>query len=355
MSDKTLGAWGGDRAALEGAPVSGRGHDADAPDAVRFGRSVLSLIRRRERNANATFEREAVFVLVPRAGFETLPDGCRRAPLLHNGHNEITGQIHFVNPASNGHSLDCSGDAAAMFAMVTSSGYGAHPTLVYSPKKGTSTMSWFPKGVDDAANVELWEVAETDPTAEQITQVINAVHKGELITPDQTQPAFRMWESAPQGRAKEDAEARVQHIVRMALLGAFRHCSVRPEQPGKDGRTDLEIVQDQDRSPEQVVHHAVLELKVLREYGSTGDKYSDAKIATHMNDGLEQAYSYGKLRSFRLSMLCCFDMRAANDGPDKVFAPLTVKATALGVQLRHWFLYRSSEHRRECLVAAALA
>lgn len=355
MLDSKLGAWGADRQALERTPLTGRGNDADAPDTLRFGRNVLQLAARRERSADAAYDRPAAFVLVPRDGFERLPAGTVRTPLLHTGQNDITGHVHFVNAGANGHSLAYAGDAAALFDALAVVGYDGLPTLVYSPKKGASVLSWYPNGTADGANVEVWPVNEIEPTVERITAVVDAVHRGELMTPDQAQPPQRVWEKAEQGHARSDAEARVQHIVRMALLGAFRHCSIRSEQPGKDGRTDLEIVEDQDRLPEQVVHHAVLELKVLREFGSTGDKRSDKQIAEHMEDGLNQAYNYGKRRSFRTSMLCCFDMRATNAGANAVLAPLVANAAKLGVHLRHWFLYRSSGHWRACAVVQALA
>jgi hypothetical protein len=355
MSDSKLGAWGADRQALERALLTGRGNDADAPDTVRFGRNVLQLAARRERSPDAAYDRPAAFVLVSRDGFEHLPAGTDRAPLLHTGQSDITGYVHFVNAGANGYSLAYAGDAAALFDAIDAAGYAGQPTLVYSPMKGASVLSWYPNGTADGANVDMWPVNVIEPTVEIITAVVDAVHRGELMTPDQTQPSQRVWEKAEQGHARRDAEARVQHIIRMALLGAFRHCSIRSEQPGKDGRTDLEIVEDQDRVPEQVVHHAVLELKVLREFGSTGDKHSDKQIAEHMEDGLTQAYSYGKHRSFRTSMLCCFDMRATNAGANAVLAPLAISAARLSVHLRHWFLYRSSDHLRHCAVAQALA
>lgn len=355
MADSKLGAWGADRDTLERTPLTGRGNDADAPDAIRFGRNVMQLVIRRERSKDAAYDRPAAFIFLARDGFEKLPAGTIRAPLLHNGQREITGHIHFVNAGANGHSLAYAGGDEGLFDALANTGYESHPTLVYSPKKGASVLSWYPKGAADGASVEVWSINEVEPTVDKITEVIDAVHRGELITPDQAPRSEQVWEKAEHGFAREDAEAHVQRAVRLALLGAFRHCSVRSEQPGKDGRTDLEIVDDMDRPPEQVVHHAVLELKVLRQYGVRGSTYSDKDIAGHMEDGLNQAYAYGNRRSFRASLLCCFDMRSTNAGVTAVMAPLAENAVKLGVHLRHWFLYRSSENWRSCAVAQALA
>ncbi len=352
MADKGLGAWDAERTALEIAPLTGRGSDADAPDPVRFGRAVMQLVARREQQADAEYDRPAAFVLVPRDWQRPL--GTIRRPLLHNGHQPLTGQIHFVNLVPNGHSLAYSGDTGDLFETLTTVGVQTLPTLVYSPKQGTSTISWFPGGIEAEDNVELWSVVDDQPVVARITEVIDRAHSGELITPDQTKKSLHLWQDAAKGWAHDEAEARVQHMVRLALIGAFRRCTIRGEQSGKDGRTDLEIVEDQESPKNQVVNHAILELKVLREMGSKGNKYTDTQIATHMHDGLEQAHHYGTRRNFREQMLCCFDMRSANSGEEKVMAPLDVEAKKLKVDLRYWFLYRSSDHWRKCAVAGAL-
>lgn len=354
MADNKLGAWDAERSALETAPLSGRGSDADAPDLVRFGRAVMQLVARRERQADAEYDHPSAFVHVPRDRDWQRPKGTTRCPLLHTGHQCLTGQIHFVNLVPNGHSLAYSGDAGDLFDALGTAGVQAFPTLVYSPKRGSSTLSWYPDGIEAEENVELWSVVADQPTAALITEVIDGVYKGELVTPDQMQEWESPWQDATKGWAHKKAEARVQSKVKTALHGAFRLCTIRSEQPGKDGRTDLEIVEERGDLPNHSVNHAVLELKVLREKGSTGTDYTDAQIATHMHDGLEQAHHYGSRRHFHEKMLCCFDMRATNDGEAKVMAPLDAEAKELRVELRYWFLYRSSDHWRKCAVAQAL-
>src|SRR5699024_5818653 len=114
--------------------------------------------------------------------------------------------------------------------------------------------------------------------------------------------------------------------------GRFRRCQVRSEQPGKGGRTDLEIVSERGATAAgHVIHHAVLELKVLRERGSTGSQYTHRQIEKHIRDGLEQANTYGLKRNMREKVLCCFDMRAHDRGDSEVFAHIADDATRLQV------------------------
>jgi hypothetical protein len=180
------------------------------------------------------------------------------------------------------------------------------------------------------------------------------VYDGHLIPPDQIVVDEQVWHDAAKGWAHKRAEARVQNAVRIGLLVRFpQPYRIQAEQPGKDGRTDIEILEEMQDRPD-VTCHAVLELKVLREFGSTGNRVSEEFNADHLNGGVEQAYSYGEGRNFKERMLCCFDMRGANAGAITVFAQLKSKADSLGVHLRHWYLYRSSAHYRSCLAANAL-
>ncbi|WP_201313203.1 hypothetical protein [Dyella sp. EPa41] len=355
MADHDLGAWGNQRNTLEQAALTGRGSDADAPDSVRFGRAVAQLVALREAQNDAEFDQPAAFVFAPGEWQEQyLPKAAIRQPLLNTGHHTLTGRVHFVNKVANGHSLPYVGADAELFDTIKNANADTLPTLIYSPKKGFSTLSWYPAGIADEENTEIWHVADDIVTPEKITEAIDRAYKGELITPDQS-ATLPLWVDAKKGWAQENAEARVQHSLRMTLIGAFRLCTIRSEQPGKDGRTDIEIVADQGRPANKVVHHAVLELKVLREKGSTGGTYSEKDIKEHIRSGLQQAHTYGEHRNFLERMLCCFDMRADDVGEENVFAELKDDAAKLGVLLRHWYLYRSSDHRRDCEVGKTLA
>lgn len=348
-----LGAWQGDEARLAQARVSGRGSDSDLPDETRFGRAVTQLVLRRERLPEAEFDRPAAFVLTPPAWREGHAEVSKRNPMLHTGNKRLTGQIHLVSALMTGSSREFAGDDAALFDDLESIEVGSLPTLVYMPSKGYSKLTYYPSGTINEEDHELWEMAQEAPTTDSITAVIDRVHSQELVTPDQS-TAFPLWEDAPKGWAHKEAEARVQHAVKCGLAGAFRTCSIRAEQAAKVGRTDLEIVEDEDRPFDQIIHHAVLELKVLREKGSGGSSYSPKTIAEHIQDGLEQAHAYGVKKSMREKLLCCFDMRSSDAGGVAVFAPLKAKAEQLEVHLRLWFLERASKNMRSAMSNAAI-
>lgn len=346
-----LGAWSGEEAALAAAEVTGRGGDADLPDEQRFPREVAQLLARRERRHDAEFDQPAAFVLTPAAVFESLDAAWTRNRLLRTGNRRVTGQIHAVSSSLSGSSLNVTGGDDALFEALEAQGLAELPTIVYTPKRGYSTISLYPRGVAQEDNCDTRELDDEAPSLEAILEAIDRAYEQELITPDQMRKRS-LWEDAPRFWAVEEAEFRVQDVVRFVLLGRFLRCQVRPEQPGKEGRTDLEIVSERGTAAGHVIHHAVLEMKVLREKGSTGRKYSDADIEKHIRDGLEQANAYGLKRNMREKILCCFDMRATDRGDGAVFAHIADDAVRLKVALCRWFLYHSSDAYRAVLATA---
>lgn len=357
MSDKALdtGAWAGDIDELLSALLSGQGSDTDLPDPVRFRLAVQRMILRREKLDECEYDRTAAMVLVPATFFESPPAGSVRCPLLHTGHHTLTGHMHFLGVSAGGRSLAYEGDDGGLFDSLAAVQAEGLPTLVYSPKAGGQSMlSWYPEGTGKLDKVTSIPVRFDEPTSDLIAQAINGVYFGHLITPDMVPNHLSPWANPGQGQAAENAEAQVQHAVKIGLHGRWPLCRIVAEIPGKDGRTDIEIIGEFGRPAGEVTHYAVLELKVLREKGSTGNVYSTKQIATHIDEGLDQAYTYGGGRNFIDRMLCLFDMRAANGGPDLVLNPIRPKAKTLGVDVRYWFLYRSSKILRACVVGKTL-
>ncbi len=98
--------------------------------------------------------------------------------------------------------------------------------------------------------------------------------------------------------------------------------------------------------PKGYVRHALLELKVLRSYGSGGAKVSERDIRAAVREGLEQAASYGDELSVEARGLFCFDMRTVFGGRN-CFKPVTKKAKELKVALYAWHLFASAKSYRE--------
>lgn len=349
------GAWAGDESKIKEASLTGRGADTDVPEPLRFLVEVRRMVLAREREPDAEFDRSAAMVLVPASFYESAPPGLVRR-FLSCGNYRLTGQVHYIGVASTGKSRDYVGDDGALVDALEADYADALPTVIYLPKAGgRSKLVWYPDGMAQADKKKTYLAKAEAPTPELIEEVIDSVYHGELKTPDQVSPDFSPWKNPAKGWAAKNAEERVQYAVRLGLHGRFgSHCRVKAEQPGKDGRTDIEIIGDFALAQGKQTNFAVLEMKVLRERGSTGTLRSPAQIEKHVIDGLKQASTYGDDRHFEERMLCCFDMRPTNAGASAVFAAINEDAAKLNVHLCLWYLYRSSGHYREAQVAGKI-
>ncbi len=347
--DLPLGAWEADRTVLRNASVEDFGDVADLPDDVKFTVRVARLVRRREQNINAEREGLAAFVLVAASTYEAMRTGRKEERLIHTGARRLTGRIHLVQAAATSSLVDeFNGDDSAMFARLAALGVANSPTLVYVPQIPTSSLSYYSRGTASDERVSDVTLSTETVTIEAIQQVIDAVHRQEFLTPDGSHP-FKVWAEPSEGRPSSIAEAGVQQFLRTALAGRFWHCSIRSEQSSKVGRTDLEVVDDRTGPVGQVIHHALLELKVLRSRGESGVPVTEQATRDHIQEGVEQAHAYGEDKHTLAKMLCCFDMRDIDGGDATTFEHVRELATRLSVRLRRWFLYRSSAAFRSAL------
>lgn len=357
MVSKTLplGAWESDRPTIEATRIGDRGDVSDLSRIVQFRVHVARLIKRRELNSTAEYDRAAAFVLVSNEQFESFKQGRQLERLIHTGARRLTGRIHFVNASATSSVVEeLVGDDSAMFSRLLALNVDELPSLVYVPQKPRSSLSFYPKGTSTDTEVVEDPIDPPLVTADAVGAAIGQVHAEVLVSPDGTGP-LKIWENASQGRPVKLAEQSIQQLVRSGLAVGFAPYSIRQEQPSKVGRTDLEIVDERTGAPGHVIHHAVLELKVLRSRGETGVAVNDATTEAHIADGVDQAYAYGRNKNTLLQMLCCFDMRDTDIRDAPTFAHVTTKAETLSVKLRRWYLYRSSKDYRAAMSGAATA
>lgn len=353
----SLGAWEPERASITSAPVPVWGDVEDLSDSIRFQINVARLVRRREVNAAAETEGCAIFVLVDHATQRalSLQPGHTLERLIHTGAKRLTGRIHWVNPSAQSSVYEeFTGPESEMFARLEQLSLSSAPAMIYMAQEPESSLSYYPRGTADYNTVVPVRFGMGTVSQIEVLSAIEAVYQTELITPANTGP-YKIWEDSDKGRPFEHAERGIQQFVRIGLATGFSWCKIRAEQPDKDGRTDLEIVDTVSGGPGVTVHHALLELKVLRSRGSTGLGVNQGETDQHIRDGVEQANTYGTSRNSLERLLCCFDMRDVDPGNDATFAHVKEAAATFKVSLNRWFLYRSPELLRAAQAALALA
>ncbi len=353
----SLGAWESERASLVSAPTPTWGDIEDLADEIRFQVNVARLIRRREINSSSESDGCAVFVLVDRVTQQALSkeQGRTLERLIHTGAKRLTGRIHFVNPSAQSSVFEeFTGSDMEMFDRLEALKLAGAPTMIYMAQDPESSLSYYPRGTVEYETVVPVRLGMGTVSQADVLAAIGAVYKTELVTPANTGP-YKIWQDADNGLPFEHAERGIQQFIRIGLATGFSWCQVRAEQAGKDGRTDLELVDEHSGGPGITVHHALLELKVLRSRGSKGASVSQSETDKHIQDGVEQANSYGSSRNSLERMLCCFDMRDADAGDEATFAHVKAAANTLKVSLNRWFLYQTPELMRSAQAAATLA
>lgn len=350
-----LGAWSADRSALAEAPRALYGDVSDLPPVVQFQVHVARLIRAREKRPSTERTGAAVFLLVTAQQHKEWAQRLSLDRNLYTGRVRLTGRIHFVTDrAASSAYEEYEGSETGLFDRVAAMQCDRLPALVYLPDSHESSLTYYPNGTHEDQGLVQLQLNHGPVTEAEVLAAIDGVYRTELCTPDNSGPV-RLWHSATKGHPIEEAERTVQQFVRSGLAARFNWCTIHSEQAGKVGRTDLEIVDDRTGSLGDVIHHALLELKVLRTFSQSGTRYPPANTEEAIAKGVHQAHEYGSSKNSLLKMLCCFDMRIQDEGDVSTFASVKGNAEALRVLLRRWYLYRSSDDYRRARTATRLA
>jgi hypothetical protein len=327
------------------------GADTGVDREVRFLSGVVKVIRARraEPDSEADARKLAVFLLHP-AGGELVP-GERpvREPLIRNGVVPLTRRVWFVGEAVNsGRYLDLADrtDDEIFEAVTGPLALGHVPAIVFDPRPTSAVALYYPRGLakaDDCSDVALGGVPLD---ISDVLQTVDVMYQRALITPERYDKRHNLWEEPAKWYPVQHAEEEIQSVLRSGLQGRYPACKVNAEQRDVAGRLDIEIEELDPLHVGHVVRHAILELKVLRSFGSTGIPQSPQYTLDWVESGVKQAAKYRQVRNAVASALCCFDMRTVPSG-ETCFDHVKTLAAQLQVHLRVWFLFASSSAFRD--------
>jgi len=347
----SLGAWEGDNLQSTALANAGIGADAGLPPETRFLSGVAKLVRRRKATQGADSDpiRPAIFLLASTSRVHNLGGVAKRAPMIDNGLEVLSGRLWSVNEGVvSGHYVELEElDDDGLFKLVADElKLGNVPAIIFDPRTIPVSVRYYQDGLRSPDTVELLSVTGANVNLDRIFKVIGQVHRKCLITPEAQVRAGKLWKDASKWWASEDAEDLVQLHLRVGLTTAFPTCTVRHEQTDVPGRLDLEIEECDPLDRSRVTRFAILELKVLRSFGSTGKGYPSQYVLDWVDSGVRQAATYRDERGAREAALCCFDMRRECTG-EECFNHVRDLAKELVVVLRVWFIFASSAQYRD--------
>jgi hypothetical protein len=358
LHNAELGPWADtDSVNLRSTAIAkaGIGADAGLPDEVRFLSGVTRLIRRRraENSSKSDPLLPAVFLLIPAANFHEGVSSAGRVPMLDNGLTQVVGRVWFVGPVPvSGRYVDLTAktDDEIFRHVEVVLKFGTSPAVIFDPRTTIPQVRYYPKGIstlDDYISINIYQSAIS---IDRILSVVDDIYSKCLVTPEAQLKAGKLWQDNSKHWPVQQAEDVVQLYLKIGLSGAFPMCTIRHEQTAVPGRTDLEIEEQDPLDQSKFTRHAILELKVLRSYGSTGKSVSDEETLAWVKSGVKQAAAYRSDKGALASALCCFDMRVVFTA-EKCFEHVAGLAKELGVVMRLWYIYASSKQYRDAHTA----
>jgi hypothetical protein len=349
MSDITglPGGWEDEDLRQTATANFGLGNDSGLPDAVRFLVGVARAIRNRHQQAGAGTEQDpAIFFHLPNGPSTIDAKTLKRQPMLDNGLTQLGGSFWFVGPPVCGALglpvSDWSDDGAVFGKAVDELGLGDVQAVFFDPRGKTHALRHYPKGLAKPDVVTVSAFAGENMDLERVIEIVDEATTTHLAGPA---GGANLWADAKQHRPADRAEKNIQFALKVALHHALPTAVIREEQPQMVGRLDLEV-EEPLLEEGKFIRHAILELKVLRSYRSTGTEVRLPQTRKAVKDGVQQAIAYRKARKARAAALCCFDLRVRDQRKD-CFHGVRAPAQREQLELRVWPIYASAEEWRE--------
>lgn len=322
----------------------GLGTDAGLPDSVRFLVGVARAVRKRHQEADlASEEVPAIFFLQPRGPADTAVT-LRSQPMLDNGLAPLGGCFWFVaSPVYGALGLevsDWSDDARVFEKAIDELGLGGVPAVLFDPRGKYPVLRHYHAGLAKLDDVRVLSPLTEKMDLDRIIEIVDDETRAHLDGPG---GGARLWKDAKKRWPSDKAEKKIQFALKVALHHALPTAVIREEQSQVAGRLDLEV--EEPLLDGEFIRHAILELKVLRSFGSTGGSVPPGEVRKVVKEGVQQAVAYRKERSAKAAALCCFDMRIKN-ARKQCFRGVKSQAEKEKLKLRVWPIYASATERR---------
>lgn len=319
----------------------GSGYNQDAPDFARFCHAVAKIIRKRQRSSPATLRSApAVFIMAPVPHVD-LP--AEHQPTFDRGRVEIVGKVWFGAKglaAATALPLPVGTDAELFRCIVEDWALGDAPAVFFDGDDDEVALRIYSKGMAHPSECEVVALDAANVTLANIHHVLDALHKNLLETPSGSDLQRGLWQVQSKWFPVNESEKGIQQILHVALKTHVMFTALRIDQEHSSlmGRCDF-ILKEQDAlDPTVWIHHAILELKVVKSFTYSGSPVAEATNKAAVSDGLDQARDYRTAHSCRLAALCCYDMRKKPD-PEGAIAHEKARAAQEDIGLWAWPVY----------------
>lgn len=347
-----IGAWQGDDLGESYDSYVGVSYYSNQDPTVQFKHGVAKAIRRRLEKKVPHENILSVFILAP-GPLNDFPSTS--VPRLNSGLTPLNG-IWFVNrQVISGKRIEInSSDDTVLFDFVISTlGAGEFPAILFDVAESKRLIRFYPRGLQHMDDCDELAIDVRDLGLAEVRKAIDFTYKERLITPSAGAYGVILWKKPDDHWTIDQIERKIQSHLVTGLANWFLPCKVQEELTGASGRYDVSIIEQHPLDASHKIHHVLLEIKVIKSFGSGGAKVSLSANMSGLKTGLEQAYCYRKEHNFKFSALCCFDMQKENNG-DTCFNHIQDDAKKLAVELWHWYIHNKAKDLRSLETAKAL-
>jgi hypothetical protein len=274
-------------------------------------------------------------------------------PFLENGNDKVSGNCWLVSPTLKDAyrlNIPCT-DQTVLFQDVVCASLGSLPTIILDRRGGAPKAYSYPKGLDAPEEKDQLVIEDRPITEQEMKIALDRFYETTLRTPRASSEGhgLKIWKVAWKGIPEERPEERIQGRAVDQLRAKFPRYTLRAEPVTEDGRADIAMFSPvvSAGGHRSLRYDWVLELKALCDKTTTGKAVAKSKIIAAVKSGVEQVVAYREGFSANRGALCCYDMRANDEGPDVCFAHVARQAEAHNAPLWRWYLYRSTENSRK--------
>ncbi|WP_414486539.1 hypothetical protein [Stenotrophomonas maltophilia] len=347
------GLWSEDSLAGTVRAYNGSGYNQELPPFTQFCHEASKIIRRRRATVgNPLGNGPVIFILegvIPESQCDT-----EIRHLFNLGEESIEGRLWTGASRlamATGVRLPEGSAADRIKYVIETLGMGNLPAIYYDACTEEHIMRTFPAGLADHENYRDLSLKTSDFSLEHLRLMLEGAHAKLLFSPTASNLARKLWKDPEKTIPIQHAEKGVQDILHVALTArlGFGSIAVRQEGTSELGRYDFHLEEQDPVDPSVWTHHAIVELKVLKSFTSSGNPVAAADNMEAVSKGLKQAAGYRSDHACRFAALSCYDMRKQPD-PEAAIAHEVHNAIAWDVGLWAWPLFPTAERARDAMV-----
>ncbi|MDI7660206.1 hypothetical protein QLZ26_08815 [Cronobacter universalis] len=321
--------------------------DSAVPDVDKFIAYTLFELRKLNPEKLGT----AIFILHPERPILEEQYVMSSSKLFNSGRIFFNNIVSFVNltfTRGNYYETDLSDPDKEFELIINKHKMGSLPTILLDKVDDKYSIRIYPEGLNSDKEA-IFKLEKEILELEAIHNAVENLYRSSLITPTANESAdLKLWSDPAKFYPYKNIEKSIQGRLHSYFSANFG-CNflVLPEITTAGGRLDLLLISKSSEGGRQI-NHALLELKALRSFSSSGGtNYQNNTQLEWIDKGMRQALEYKNAHNPYHSILCCFDMSNKNKTDDFWFGKTKDFSAEHNIHQWRWRIYNSAENKRK--------